>query len=276
MSTLEQYRTRPKLLYKYRSFDINNHSLSILSQNKIFFSSPKHFNDPFDSAIRIRFDIGTKDQIIQKIMDLEKHSNPIITQSKARQIAKKRWKEGDIYFKKNPDNIHEEMKNNVFNTAGVFSLTEDSKNLLMWSHYALSHEGFCIEFDGIMLGNFFANYSYYYNKLAMLYKVDYSNNYPIVNPYLDTPEQRMIKSFLVKSKEWEYEKEWRIIYYNGADLIFEIPQELITKVMVGINISNDNLALVKEIMTKRKIKIPLLHAKMEDSEFGIDFYEINY
>ena len=38
----------PKYLYKYRPIDI--YAEEIICHNTIYLSSPKHFNDPFDSS----------------------------------------------------------------------------------------------------------------------------------------------------------------------------------------------------------------------------------
>ncbi len=43
----------PEHLYKFRVFDDPNHK-RILTDNELFFPSPKRFNDPFDSTIPAR------------------------------------------------------------------------------------------------------------------------------------------------------------------------------------------------------------------------------
>src|SRR4030042_1895631 len=53
----------PEHLYKFRFFENPNHK-RILSDNELFFPSPKRFNDPFDSTIPVRYDQGSREEII--------------------------------------------------------------------------------------------------------------------------------------------------------------------------------------------------------------------
>ncbi len=118
--------------------------------------------------------------------------------------------------------------------AACFS--KELKPTLMWAHYAKSHEGFCIEYDfkrymkgceencGNILGchNFMLNLT--------LAPVHYSGSRFDATTFLQTIFQQtlgiklnvqlppyhpdvlfMIKALLVKSEDWSYEKEWRLI-----------------------------------------------------------------
>lgn len=53
----------PEYLYKFRVFEDPNH-VRILTHNQLFFPSPKRFNDPFDSTIPVRYDEGSREEII--------------------------------------------------------------------------------------------------------------------------------------------------------------------------------------------------------------------
>ncbi len=57
----------PKILYKFRYFDEKGYHLRILTDNEIFFASPKLFNDPFDCRIPVRYDLGNRDQKIRHL-----------------------------------------------------------------------------------------------------------------------------------------------------------------------------------------------------------------
>lgn len=118
--------------------------------------------------------------------------------------------------------------------AACFS--EEFKPTLMWAHYAKGHEGFCVEYDfkkymkgceencGNILGchNFMLNLT--------LAPVHYSGSRFDATTFLQTIFQQtlgiklnvqlppyhpdvlfMTKALLVKSEDWNYEKEWRLI-----------------------------------------------------------------
>ena len=92
---------------------------------------------------------------------------------------------------------------------GILSLAERPDNLLMWSHYAQHHTGFVIEFD--------EQHSYFKQTSAALYnhdpqvlqKVRYSDRRPHIRSLKDFKQRA--SWYLIKSKDWRYEQEWRMI-----------------------------------------------------------------
>lgn len=118
--------------------------------------------------------------------------------------------------------------------AACFS--EEFKPTLMWAHYAKGHEGFCVEYDfkKYMKGceencvNILGCHSFMLN--LTLAPVHYSGSRFDATNYLKTLFQQklgtrlnvslppyhadvlfMTKALLVKSEDWNYEKEWRLI-----------------------------------------------------------------
>ena len=114
-------------------------------------------------------------------------------------------------------------------SVGLLCLAESFDNLLMWSHYTQDHKGFVIGFETDH--PFFAQSE----DGTGIYKVRYSSDRPYVpkqifeeqlrdqprltpatqmffvddhdfKPYIDADDYR-----LVKSPEWEYEQEWRLL-----------------------------------------------------------------
>lgn len=131
------------------------------------------------------------------------------------------------------ENMFDSLNQNK-NRAYVKAFSEKNDSLLMWAHYANNFTGFCIQYD---LSEMDDKYLYH------LFPVHYSNT-RIIDEYTKwylyeledlkkcnndlcaSNETDFIKDkmalFLQKAKEWEYEKEWRIIatydqIYNTAD-----------------------------------------------------------
>ncbi|HFQ5429261.1 TPA: DUF2971 domain-containing protein [Vibrio vulnificus] len=113
----------------------------------------------------------------------------------------------------------------------VVSLSETNNNLLMWSHYADQHKGIVIEFD--LEQPIFDDYKSYKATKSVLddddgeyievvdeeetklresintgkvQRVRYNSKRPSFNNY-----ENILEHFLVKSEEWIYEKEHRVI-----------------------------------------------------------------
>ena len=118
--------------------------------------------------------------------------------------------------------------------AACFS--EEFKATLMWAHYARCHEGFCIEYDfkkylkgceencGNILGchNIMLNLTLapvHYsgsrfdatNFLKTIFQQELGTRLNVSLPPYHADVLFMTKALLVKSEDWSYEKEWRLI-----------------------------------------------------------------
>ena len=91
-------------------------------------------------------------------------------------------------------------------------------NQLMWSHYANSYSGICIEYDFTKLKSFQGFiYPVKYDDVRSLISLkdlgiegfDFDNNKIRNNSDIDI--ETIINKLLYKNKCWDYEKEWRII-----------------------------------------------------------------
>ncbi|MDX4050418.1 tetratricopeptide repeat protein [Aliarcobacter skirrowii] len=139
------------------------------------------------------------------------------------------------------------------------SLSKINDNKLMWSHYAKEHTGICIGYKFLYLPN-------YIGKEKVLYK--------------DTniPEKDIFKSIMdywrIKSEDWEYEQEIRLLHYGEKGKInytFD-KNEAFQKNIIGLQIVSISFGLrfkefniikpiIKEIERKQKTKIDIFQAK---------------
>lgn len=104
-------------------------------------------------------------------------------------------------------------KNSLDAVWRVGCLTEHANNRLMWSHYADSHRGICIEYD-------FSNFSAFLDQ-SLFAPVIYSSKRPqftkqlldhLNHNQLNLQDRRYLTSALfTKDTIWEYESEWRIL-----------------------------------------------------------------
>lgn len=116
--------------------------------------------------------------------------------------------------------------------TGIFCLSEVNNDTLMWSHYADSHRGVCIEYatsDDLLFG-------------CELIRVRYATKYPALSSS-DTPDRKYIRKYLsTKSNRWKHEREWRIIHHDPG--LKDIPPENeandLAAVILGCKISNED------------------------------------
>lgn len=120
------------------------------------------------------------------------------------------------------DTIHQ-----LGDLALLLCLTETNKDSLMWSHYADSHRGICIEYDLKKLkdDNFnllnhlfpviYLDKRFIYRNVESLVESHKRLKQSILNEeeyYGEESLDDIIPLFINKGKMWEYEKEWRIIF----------------------------------------------------------------
>ncbi len=96
---------------------------------------------------------------------------------------------------------YQQIVQTFFNFHGAISFTESKSNLLMWSHYADEHRGLALGFD---------NNHFFFSKLK---RVEYDSTIPdeFIKDIDINDNDSLLKLFYLKSDEWKYEKEHRIV-----------------------------------------------------------------
>lgn len=178
-----------KYLYKYRSIQNTRNlekdrSLNNLFECKAIFSSRKKFNDLFDSKIHFT-SLTEKD--VQRAFELGIAQSGLDAKSIESMLSTELNKILDAY---------------VF-----YSVSANAASNLMWSHYADSHRGFCIEFKKENLNASPINYSTTIAELGLMYCLD-------VPKHGERIGKSIQKALLVKLNEWKYEREYRVFPDN--------------------------------------------------------------
>lgn len=146
---------------------------------------------------------------------------------------------------------------------GILSLSEVPTSLLMWAHYANSHTGIVLEFE--------SDHAFFHQRTMLpvfgaIRRVEYSFERPAIRVYdpsatsVDEQIERIAAQLLLtKGKEWEYEREWRMILplmntdhhphiVAGRIHLFDIPAEAITAVILGARASAETREIVEDLV----------------------------
>jgi hypothetical protein len=249
----------PAKLYKYQ--DYTPQTLDNLKGRRIWFSKPENFNDPFDCAIpfRVTTEVSTEDlKAIYKKYQQEVGS---------KQELDEKMLSGDL---------SEELKARVIRAAvaaslhkrpqyrnvGVACFSEKVDDLLMWSHYANGHRGFCLEFD-----THYAPFA----EAGKLHQVKYSHAYPGLNP-VDVILGRMphlpAALLTTKSEQWSYEREWRIIH-NEGNKECTVEAAALTGVYLGCEIPPTHRDILVSILAGSPTR--LFEGRRSETNFKLDF-----
>lgn len=284
------------LLYKYVSED----RISILKDGLIRFSQPQAFNDPFElkphiSEIMDRAGLEkTISDLLPEIIKNEYDKQPQafrnkipfeIVMSFAEVNAEKIIGDKDLFLASGAKIMQQIVCKGIEKVIGILSLSESANNLLMWAHYANSHQGFVIEFDS---SNKFFNQQINENdELRYLRKVSYSDERPNIRINVRDGSDAGVKMFLTKSNEWSYEKEWRIMLpleHSDKKIksvphdihLFKIPFSAISKVIIGARATQETVQEVKEAIS---VNSELNHIKLckmliDDKRYELKMEEI--
>jgi hypothetical protein len=245
-------------------------TLDIIENQRLYCPAPNLLNDPFECQANISFDapLEVKNERAKERLMKE---NFEMTETEAKQHATVRWtqvEEGGI----------KGALSWLYKDWGVISFSAIKDNILMWSHYAGSHNGICIEFRRC-LDEKHANFGEHVNFFAQAHEVQYSQNLPTVNFYTTSRIEKIRALILTKLDQWSYEKEWRIIMPPDAiskSRYVPVPAGVITAIYLGCKITEENRDAVLQILQKTQNKgVRVFQAKQKSDAYGLYFEPIS-
>ncbi|OAT17060.1 hypothetical protein M977_04306 [Buttiauxella gaviniae ATCC 51604] len=234
---------RPTHFYKYRSINFiddaalsveerlkNDYSIKNLLNNESTFSSRLVFNDLFDSKIDIIPPTPEEfEALIPLILDkVESSTEENLSFSALLQAERVEIVTGCVHNGKFTDKgiqFLESQKKTLTRQIDCYPFicfSSNKKSNLMWSHYADSHKGFCIEFkaDGVQADK--VEYKEFIPKMNLIdwcrlyFGLDGDEN---TGAYLGHYLGDLIwKALRTKLIEWQYEDEYR--YQPSNDIAY--------------------------------------------------------
>ncbi|MCG6401696.1 DUF2971 domain-containing protein [Vibrio fluvialis] len=272
---------KPEVLYKYR--DDSKRTEDIIKNQKIWLSSPKQLNDPLEcrtgeippvwKAKTIRECENA--QIMGVIMQPPLFEPPkclfSLNERETKQWLKRfsklnhprkvkamrqLYSEHGIELSR-PENIFKDMRKRL-SQVGIFSLSEDCSNELMWAHYGASHEGIALGFSSssdCKLSNQRHCLPVIYARKKPTFESGFKNEVQIMPPGTGQAnvqrvsfEDEVFRSTIsTKTPAWKYEKEWR--YVEESHGLFDYPG-ILSHVVFGLRMSEERKKYYKDLVTQ--------------------------
>lgn len=294
---------RPKLFYKYMTDKV---AKIVLVNHTLRWSSPSLFNDPFDITrdFSLGFDIEEiKEPLIEEIKKLihaknmpDLTSNPIANWFIGCLRNKDLSDVRDIILDELPHlidqgvqraKVSEELVKKQWSEFipefRILCLSEIYDNLLMWSHYSDSHRGVVLELQSI---------EQFDSPWLIAQPIIYQSSPPILvtvedwvksltgQKHLDFNEWRFYEPLtLTKTKDWEYEKEWRVVDFmrqgeSGCyqDCLFNPPE--LRAIYLGCEISNEDAGDIISLLKYDLSHVLVYRMKKIDSERKLSFERV--
>ena len=258
--------------------DINNMNLdfSQLSKNehiKLFMTCPEMIE-----LVAPEIEDGDTKEKMEVISETLKQKNILDKLQKISKITGRAFVEEEklAEFQIALEQASIEANRHINDNFAITCFSKKSDEILMWSHYANKHTGFCVEYDFSKCTNWAA--------LITLFPVIYSKNRPHFpmsifeqsNNFKDITVKEgndsiisLIRLLLIKSDIWRYEEEWRIIGLQNQLIDKHLLElDIVTKIYLGANISEKN---EKEIVDIAKSKgIPVYRYIMNQEQYTLD------
>jgi hypothetical protein len=246
----------PVFLYKYFPFIAEEHKArvqQILVENRIYIPSPNSFNDPFDCKLEMNYETdGWKNWLLKWL----KRQKPTWNRRKRQEVV------SNILRTKDPKEVVRVLFAKISDDVGILCFSQSKDNLLLWSHYANSHQGCCLEF------NRFTHF------LKDVLPVQYETEYPTVNFVSATDLEQATITFLTKAESWSYEKEWRLVEHTNGPGLHIFPPDILTGVIFGCRMSEENRDQIIKWVREGKTSPILYQAAKKKYEFGLDINEL--
>lgn len=261
-----------KSLYKFYSHNLKDkkgleYGEYLFLKGRLHHSSPFNFNDPFEC--KPHFNLPQEPLKLGKVIDYLKslYIGPIDYRE---QFEKKLsvLKNMPVYLRM----VAIEALNKTFREINLCCFTEkeidDPEGILLWSHYADGHKGFCVEFDSTTI------------PLNLTHRIVYTEVYPEADfPLLN--DLQMLVFLLTKSYRWKYEQEFRSIivkddeypFTHDNDSIFLRGDE-IKNVYLGNRMEDENKKDLINLIKKGPFNPGIWETRISDSEYSLKFKQI--
>lgn len=253
------------LLYKYISWN-NEHHKRIIKNGEIYFASPDKFNDPFDCAVPIRFDLMSSDAFAKAIRLVHpEYGNGISG------MFAKIYKDLDEAAKIEILNSFRKHQYDYINeNTGLFCMTDKKDDILMWSHYANCHKGICVGFDVALLLEYFVQICTNNGLRIACFQVDYVRDFPVLIPRKIIDDDIVRIPFYTKAIDWSHEREYRFILLNATNVALKLDLGIIKEIILGCKIED---ATVQDVLNNIKDwnNIRILKASKNSEKYELDF-----
>ncbi|MGI2103893.1 DUF2971 domain-containing protein [Shewanella frigidimarina] len=249
-------------LYKYLTID----TLKKVISGSIRFTQPGAFNDPFELLPELHVPKNFAQQELNIRFDVtgQRRYPPV----------------GELNSDFESDECNDVTSRNIvasLNEAiGILCLSRNQDSLLMWSHYADEYSGAVIEFDD--------GHEFFQGKID----VDYRSRRPIkdISSYISADEAVPIAELCVKSDQWEYESEVRIVRSlsdckKAADTnrfpiyVMDVPQDCIKSIILGERTSIAHQKEIWDLIKETDISLSLSAIANWGYEFRPELIKFN-
>jgi hypothetical protein len=288
----------PRSIFRYRT--PGRREFENVRNGTVWLTAPKEYNDPYDSAVTIIV-ASLQNAVVRHHLDdiLGLLQPPVrLSQEQLERIGRSADPLREVTYAllevdpnvepSRRDQIWEVLKSAQdqmaedaiakFNALAqddmrVCSFSATGTSIIMWSHYADSHRGFCVEYDLTRLDPNDV-------RLRLLCPVIYSEKIFDATPYfVDTIGIDSFNSLLAviatlhKSHEWAYEEEWRLLSLPGLPPPSHVcPMPCLKAVYLGARMKQGDKTTIGRIATRMGATV--FQMRLSRAEFRMETHNV--
>jgi hypothetical protein len=284
-----KHHNLPGCLYKYR--EANEYAKVNLRDGTIWLADPESLNDPYDCAHTI-----DQNKLAKLLLPSQVAANSNKIPERLREHFVRASETGIDPFDELLDRAMAEVpcekraamsraitdarnqmydqitrdSNATFKSAfKLCSFSERVDSVLMWSHYANYHKGFCIEYNiaAVTPESYVSRF---------MHPVVYSDELPdLTEHFARSPEDQEFHNLypnrigLYKAADWAYEREWRLLISNGLlkeAQPFAMPKPM--RVYLGSKINADDKEEIMNVC--KEIGVPTSQMRLSLSAYKME------
>ena len=276
----------PKQIYKY--FRDCGYTRDNLKTDTVWLCSPDAYNDPYDCAFTISEDIVVEAAIrtvfeprvatynLQDVIsagEIEKakrNKKPLLAIAEYISMLIGKMPERNLkQMDELASSVLPELINNIVSflprmqtVTKVCSFSAIHDSIIMWSHYADNHKGFCVEYE---IKPLMDGHACWQN----LYKVIYSSKLYDLTRWAELmigPDQDQSNSIypllatIHKFDGWKYEEEWRLVLLDSKpndDRNYNVPTPI--RVFLGSKMETSSKEELRAICENTNIEVWEMH-----------------
>ncbi len=259
----------PDIVYKYRA--VTPHTINALENGFLIASSPSNLNDPNEGRMFIdyknrwkliyqgfinTFYEKTGFRIAVEINEYEERDGFILRLLESLSIPEEHyaawiriWKFTDKLLQDKLKEYQNDLIEINDELHRICSFSEIRNSTLLWAHYADQSKGFCIGYNFKELKN---------DLTELLLPVRYSDSLIEVDDTFfegqDINKSFLINSLTLKSSDWQYEKEWRLLLLaEKSEKMQRVQLPVPKEIILGLNITSENQARLIDIANTNNI-----------------------
>jgi len=200
-------------LYHYQSFEKPERLERMFTEGELYLSAPRDFNDPWDCRPfynKSKLDDADEyERTCRWVVHCDRTKNASVPEEE--HIRREQEIRGNRRLLEwMIDEFTSEMDKAIQKQYRVYCLSTHPDSTVMWSHYASSCRGICLEFS--VQNDLFCG----------ALKVEYLPKYPLFS-IAATGDEAILRLLLTKSDVWCYENEFRIIASEHPFVFPDVP-----------------------------------------------------